>query len=240
MRIYVVADESDRDGGFVVERLVQCGAEIIELDRADLPVFVDLKAPSLLLLLGSARAAHAPANQDVVARESALARASLRAGVPVMAICYGAQLLARALGGTSYEADDPELGWLRVDTIDHVLCPEGPWAQLHTDVFTPPPDAHVLGNSWYGPQCFVDDSLGARSIAWQFHPEVTTETYHRWIDEDEGMIRAAGKDPDELRRQALANASRSRNAAFKLTDDALEYLGVVLHDTPVAERLNTP
>ncbi len=184
--------------------------------------------PSMLLLLGSAKGAHEPGNADVVKRESALARAALRADVPVMAICYGAQLLARALGGTSYEADDPELGWRRVDTIDSVLCPEGPWAQLHTDVFTAPPTARVLGTSWYGPQCFVDDSLGARSIAWQFHPEVTTETYSRWIDEDEDMIRAAGADPDELRRQALANAARSRNAAYQLTDDALEYLGVAL------------
>ena len=228
MRIYVVADEADRDGGYVVDRLVHRGAEIVELDRADLPVFVDLVDPSLLLLLGSARAAHESKNAGVVAAESALVRASLRAGVPVMAICYGAQLLARALGGTSYEADDPELGWLRVDTVDHVLCPEGPWAQLHTDVFTPPPNAHVLGHSWYGPQCFVDDSLGARAIAWQFHPEVTTETYHRWIDDDEVMIRAAGSDPDELRREALANASRARNAAHQLTDAAADYLGVKL------------
>jgi GMP synthase (glutamine-hydrolysing) len=228
MRIHVVADEADRDGGFVIERLVQRGGEIVYLDRADLPVFADLDESSLLLLLGSARGAHEPGNAGVVARESALARAALRADVPVMAICYGAQLLARALGGTSYEADDPELGWRRVDTIEEVLCPEGPWAQLHTDVFTAPPNARVIGTSWYGPQCFVDDSLGARSIAWQFHPEVTTETYDRWIDEDEGMIRAAGADPDELRRQSLANAARSRNAAHQLTDDALEYLGVTL------------
>ena len=228
MRIHVVADEADREGGFVVERLVQRGAEMVWLDRDDPPVFADLDESSLLLLLGSDKGAHEPAHADAVARESALARAALRADVPVMAICYGAQLLARALGGTSYEADDPELGWRRVDTIDPVLCPEGPWAQLHTDVFTAPPTARVLGTSWYGPQCFVDDSLGARSIAWQFHPEVTTGTYDRWIDDDEGMIRAAGADPDELRRQSLANAARSRNAAYQLTDDALEYLGVAL------------
>ncbi len=231
MRIQVVADEADRDGGYVLERLEEHGGEIVYLDRADLPVFADLPEFSLLVLLGSARGAHEPANADVVERESALARAALRAGVPVMAICYGAQLLARALGGTSYESDDPELGWLRVDTIDDVLCPEGPWAQLHTDVFTAPPTARVLGTSWYGPQCFVDDSLGARSIAWQFHPEVTTATYHRWIDDDEAMIRAAGKDPDRLRRQARTNAKRSRIAAHRLTDDALEFLGVQLPAT---------
>lgn len=228
MRIHVVADEADREGGFVAERLKQLGGEIVTLDRHDLPAFVDLEDPSLILLLGSDLSAHEPGSAGVVAAEAALARAALRAGVPVMAICYGAQLLARALGGTSYRADDPELGWLRVDTIDDVLCPEGPWAQLHKDVFAPPPTARVLGNSWYGPQCFVDDSLGTRAIAWQFHPEVTTETYSRWIDEAEDMIRSAGADPDELRRQALANGARSRNAAYDLTDAALEYLVVAL------------
>jgi GMP synthase (glutamine-hydrolysing) len=228
MRIHVVADDADRKGGFFVERLEQLGAEIVWLDREALPVFADLDDPTMFLLLGSDRGAHEPSSIDIVKRESALARAALRADVPVMAICYGAQLLARALGGTSYQADDPELGWRRVDTIDSVLCPEGPWAQLHTDVFTAPPTARVLGTSWYGPQCFVDDSLGARSIAWQFHPEVTTETFSRWIDDDEDMIRAAGADPDELKRQTLANAARSRNASHQLVDDALEYLGVAL------------
>ena len=76
MRIHVVADEADRDGGFVLERLVQRGGEIVYLDRADLPVFADLDEFSLLVLLGSARGAHEPGNAEVVARESALARAA--------------------------------------------------------------------------------------------------------------------------------------------------------------------
>lgn len=226
MNIHVVADATDREGGFVVERLEQRGGVIRWLGRDDLPGFVDLDEPALLVLLGSHRAAHEPLHSGVVARESGLVRAALRAGVPVMAICYGVQLLARALGGTSYRADDPELGWKRVDTVDPVLCPEGPWAQLHSDVFVPPPTARVLGTSWHGPQCIVDDSLGGRAIGWQFHPEVTTDTFARWVEESDATIRAAGADPDGLRRQALANASRSRNAAFELTDAALEHLRV--------------
>jgi GMP synthase-like glutamine amidotransferase len=228
MKLHVVADATDREGGYVVERLVERGGEVVWLDRDALPRFVDLEAPALLVLLGSHKSAHEPRWTDVVAEESSLVRASLRAHVPVMAICYGVQLLARALGGTSYRADDPELGWKRVDTIDPVLCPEGPWAQLHSDVFVPPPTSRVLGTSWYGPQCIVDDSLGGRAIGWQFHPEVTTDTFARWVEESDDTIRSAGADPRELVRQAMANASRSRNAAAVLTDAALGYLGVAL------------
>lgn len=226
MRILVVADESERDGGYVAERLVQRGAVIDYLDRDALPHFAELDAPAMFLLLGSDKSAHEARWRDSVAAESALVRAALREGIPVMAICYGAQLVARALGGTSYRADDPEVGWRRVDTVDEVLCPEGPWGQFHQDALTPPQDAEVLGSSWYGPQCFIDDSLGGRVIAWQFHPEVTVETFSRWVDEASDMVRAARADPGELTRQALAHAASTRNRAHDLVDAALDHLGV--------------
>jgi GMP synthase (glutamine-hydrolysing) len=224
MRIHVVADEADKDGGHFHERLLQRGAALIELDRDDLPAYGTIGETDLVFLLGSDKGAHEPKWKDVVDSESRFVRAALRAGTPVMGICYGAQLMARALGGTSWRADQPELGYQRVDTIDPVLCPEGPWAQMHSDVFAPPPSARVLGTSWRGPQCFVDDSLGARSIAWQFHPEVTGATYERWVHE--GYYGDAGVDVKDLIRQGHANEARSRNLAHALTDAALGYLGV--------------
>jgi GMP synthase-like glutamine amidotransferase len=82
----------------------------------------------------------------------------------------------------------------------------------------------VLGTSWRGPQCIVDDAWGARVIGWQFHPEVTPATYERWVAE--GYYGDTGDDPKELVRQAHANAARTRNLAHALTDSALRYLGV--------------
>lgn len=225
MRIHVVADTSDKDGGYVTERLVQRGAELIELDRDALPGFDALSGSDLVLLLGSDKAAHEPKWKDVVAKESGFVQFALATGIPVMGICYGAQLMARALGGTSWRADQPEVGWQRVDTIDPVLCPEGPWAQLHSDVFAPPPDARVLGSSWRGPQCFIDDNHGARAIAWQFHPEVTPTTYERWVHE--GYYGDTGVDTKDLIRQAYAHEAKSRILAHALTDAALEHLKVI-------------
>ncbi|MET0929818.1 MAG: gamma-glutamyl-gamma-aminobutyrate hydrolase family protein [Aeromicrobium sp.] len=224
MRIHVVADATDNDGGYVTERLLQRGGAIVELDRDDLPEFDAIGDSDLVLLLGSDKAAHEPKWMDVVKAETLFIRAALAAGTPVMGICYGAQVMARALGGTSWRADQPELGWGRIDTTDHVLCPEGPWGQMHKDVFAPGPTSRVIGTSWRGPQCIVDDSFGARAIAWQFHPEVTPTTYERWVNE--AYLGDTGVDPKDLIRQAYAHAATSRNLAHSLTDSALTYLGV--------------
>jgi GMP synthase-like glutamine amidotransferase len=224
MQIHVIADAADKDGGYVVERLVQRGGEIVELDRDDLPVFETTGDSALVLLLGSDKAAHEEKWTESVTAEIRFVRASLAAGTPVMGICYGTQILARALGGTSWRADQPELGWARVDTIDPVLCPKGPWGQMHSDVFAPGPTTKVLGTSWRGPQCIIDDSFGARAIGWQFHPEVTPTTYERWVRD--GYYGDTGVDPKDLIRQAHAHAPAARNLAHTLTDSALTYLGV--------------
>ncbi|MFI5428201.1 type 1 glutamine amidotransferase [Aeromicrobium sp. UC242_57] len=224
MRIHVVADAADKDGGYVVERIVERGGEIVELDRDALTSFGELGGSELIVLLGSDKSAHDPKWERSVISETELVRSALRAGTPVMGICYGAQLLARALGGTSWRSDKAELGWGRVDTIDPVLCPEGPWGQMHTDVFAPGPTSRIIGTTWRGPQCIVDDSFGARSIAWQFHPEVTPETYERWVHA--GYFGDIGVDTADLIRQARRNAIQSRLRARSLTDAALSYLGV--------------
>lgn len=224
MRIHVVADAADKDGGHFHERLLQRGAELVELDHDDLPTYGSVGDTDLIFLLGSNKGAHEPRWKDVVESESAFVRSALRAGTPVMGICYGAQLMARALGGTSWRADRPEIGWQRVDTIDPILCPEGPWGQMHRDVFAPGQQSRVIGTSWRGPQCFVDESLGARSIAWQFHPEVTAATYERWVND--GYYGESGIDTKELIRQAYAHEPQTRNMAHDLVDAALTYLRV--------------
>lgn len=224
MQVHVIADVDDPEGGYFTERLVALGASFVDHDRDNLPVFADVERPDVILLLGSNRAAHDREHRDVVKAESAFVRAALAQGVPVMGICYGAQLMARAFGGTSYRADEPELGWQRVDTTEHRLCPEGPWAQMHSDVFSPGPTSRVLGTSWRGPQCFVDDTFGARAIAWQFHPEVTAPTYERWVHE--AYYGDTEVDAKDLVQQARDNAASSRNRAHDLVDAALDYLGV--------------
>ncbi|TWP34211.1 type 1 glutamine amidotransferase [Leekyejoonella antrihumi] len=225
VRVDVVADRSDEDAGFVGQRLVeQHGGELVLHDRDALGGTADFAQTQLLLLLGSARSAHDPAQRDVVEAESQVVRGVLDSGVPVLAICYGSQLLARALGGSAHQAKYPEIGWYSVESGDPDLCPPGPWAQFHSDAFTPPPTARVLGSNGAGCQAFSDDSHRARALGWQFHPEVTAARFSSWADTMRDYCTTRGIDPDALIAEAPSHEPRLREATFALTDSAVAWL----------------
>jgi GMP synthase-like glutamine amidotransferase len=225
VRVVVVGDNGAGDGdpGFVGERLEQHGATLVPVDRDALPAYDELGGVDLLLLLGSARSVRAHACAAAVAAESRLLLAARGDGVPTIGICYGAQLVAHALGGVVTAAPRAEVGWYEVESDDPMLCPPGPWVQFHLDAFVPPPGARVLGRSAAGIQGYTLDRL----VAWQFHPEVTPSMLRRWLAEAPSDAQAAGSDPEEILAFALAHQAQSRVAARALTDSALEYLAVL-------------
>ncbi len=55
----------------------------------------------------------------------------------MLGICFGSQLLARALGGEAMRGRRPEIGWVSIHTDDPELIAEGPWLEWHYDTFTP-------------------------------------------------------------------------------------------------------
>ena len=226
MRVLVVGDRGDDDWGFVGERLLERDAHLVRLDRDALPSWADIAGDGadLVLLLGSARSAHLPANAAVVEAESALTRAALDDATPVLAICYGAQLAAYALGGSVGVSPVPEIGMFAHQSYDPVLCPPGPWAQLHSDAFISPPTARVLGASAAGCQGFADESRPGRVLAWQFHPEVTAQEFCTWLDQMDAWARDRGVDVAAVREQVAAHADEMRAPAHELTDAALAYL----------------
>ncbi|HLR84790.1 MAG TPA: gamma-glutamyl-gamma-aminobutyrate hydrolase family protein [Nocardioidaceae bacterium] len=224
MRVYVTADTDDREPGFVGEWLEKHGAKLEYLDRDALPSYAEVGKPDLFLLLGSARSGCAASERAVVDAESALVRDALDDGTPALGICYGAQLLAHALGGRIEAATTAEFGWQRIETLDPVLCPTGPWAQFHSDTFVPAASSRVLGTSPAGCQAYVDDSHAGRAVAWQFHPEVSGARFGAWIDQLEAYCRSHGGDPEALRSQAKEQGERGRAAAYDLTDAALSWL----------------
>ena len=221
LRALVVADAGDDDPGWVGERLVERGARLILRHRGDAgPV----PASDLVLLLGSADAVHDPRRTEAVETEAALVRDHLGRGVPVIGICYGAQLIAHALGGTVRPVERGEVGWFDVTSLDGRLCPTGPWLQFHSDVFTVPPGARLLGTSPLGPQGFaVDPADGAGGVvAWQFHPEATPDVVTRWVHEAADYVVLHGGDP----RAVVRTPPGTRAATAALVDAALEHLGV--------------
>ncbi len=98
----------------------------------------------------------------------------------IFGVCFGAQLLAEALGGTIFQNDQKEIGWHEV-----TLTPDGQHSFLfkdiperftsfhwHSDHFSLPPGCIRLARSEPTPnQAFVME--GKPIAALQFHPEYT-------------------------------------------------------------------
>lgn len=150
-----------------------------------------------------------------VLEEVSLLRRAHDAGVPILAICFGAQALATALGGGVERAPHPEIGWMRIDTEAPDLVPAGPWFQWHHDRMTPPPAATVLARSALAVQAY---QVG-RSLGVQFHPELTAAMLDGWLDNGgDTYLTEHGYDPAAIRAETLAEEPAAIQRAADLVD----------------------
>jgi len=182
--------------------------------------FPDFTGFGAVVVLGSPWSAydHALIGSWVLPEIEQLRKADA-AGVPVLGICFGGQLLAAAHGGSVARSATPEIGWAEVDSDDESLVPGGPWFQWHYDRWTLPIGATEVARNAHASQAFVY----GRNLAVQFHPEMTPDILGRWF--------AAGgeKDIDRfgLGGRALQDQTRAcdpvnRERAHRLVDAFLD------------------
>jgi len=213
----ILQHEEPTPPGHVTEWLEGHGArvEILRIDEDDREV--DPTDYDLIVSLGSEFAAFDD-TKPFVPREADLMRTAIDADVPVLGLCFGGQMLARALGAEVFRSAESEIGWLPVRTTDPELIPEGPWFQWHFDSFRVPPGATVIAESDVGPQAFV----AGRSLGLQFHPEVTTEIMDEWVRAYRHELDGDGVDPDDLLEETKRRAEESRRNALQLLDRYLQ------------------
>jgi GMP synthase-like glutamine amidotransferase len=185
-RALILQTQADAPAGLLEGWARRRGIELSWI-RADRDALPDPRDYDAVIALGSGATATG-AGPDWVAREIEWLRS---ADVPVLGICFGAQALAAALGGSVHRLPRPEIGWV---TVDSQRLPRGPWMAWHEDGFTLPPGAEPLASNAFGVQAF---SHGA-SLAVQFHPEVTGAIVADWVANDHGDLARAGVDARSL------------------------------------------
>ena len=161
----------------------------------------------LLIVLGSP-ASVVPEFRDPHADgEITLVSAWVAQGRPYLGLCFGAQVLATALGGSVRRLPQEFRCYVPVDAdTPHAMLGDGRWTVWHNDAITAPPGSELLGSLDHADLAF---RVG-RAWGLQPHIEVTPDTLER-------MAIALGATPEhyqpivaELRDDEDDNALRAR------------------------------
>ena len=213
MPILVIQHSNASDTGLIGVALLRNGlrCRVIRLADGD-RIPADLDGIDGIISMGGSASA-ADDTLPWIADEIALLAAASAAQIPVLGVCLGAQLLARALGGKVARMDAPSVGPCRIDMtvagrddpMFRGLPWYGTWPAWHQDeITTLPPDARLLAKS---DACGVEAfAHGVFAYGVQFHPEWTASRIVELCDDpadhldpgaDYGGIKAAVRDEAE-------------------------------------------
>jgi GMP synthase-like glutamine amidotransferase len=216
MRVLVIRHHDIDSAGFIADAFEARGGELsVHLFPDDGPLPA-LAGVDHVVVLGAVSSVNDP--DPWITAELDWLRAVDQAGLPVLGICFGAQLLCAALGGRVEAMGYTEIGWRVVESADPELVPAGPWLEFHNDRCLPPPAATVLARNDVAVQAF---RIG-RHLAVQFHPEVDGPQLKRWLDGG-GTTEAerVGLDPDQFLADTIREEPAARERADRLVAAAL-------------------
>ena len=161
-----------------------------------------LDAYGATIVFGGAMHADQDAHHPWLRDENFILARLLDLGMPLLGVCLGAQLIAKATHAPVMPASEPEIGWYDVELTEEATgdpiferLPDRFRAfQWHYYTHGLPAGAEELARSRVCTQAF---RIGERAWGVQFHPEVTEAQIGVWLAEEE----SAPVDADALTRE---------------------------------------
>ena len=149
----------------------------------------------------------------------------ITSGAPVLGVCFGAQMVAAAMGREVYRGPTREVGFAPVTLTEagrrsplrHL---EGvPILHWHGDSFDLPEGATLLASTpAYAQQAFVRDEV----LALQCHAEMGLDpSFEQWLEGSDNYLAKAGTDATRLRRDYAALGPACAAAGQALISDWL-------------------
>lgn len=211
--------------------LQAAGYRIRYLDIGD-PTFCrnpDPADPDLLIILGGPIGAYEDIRYPFLKDELRLIEARLSTGRPLMGICLGAQLIARAAGANVFPTGTKEIGFAPITLTEAgaASCLR-PFSRSpitlhwHGDTFDLPSGAVRLAST-----ALCDNqaySLGPSTIGFQFHPEATGAAIEAWLVGHAVELATADIDVATIRADAQRLAGELADKARAVAADWLAAL----------------
>jgi GMP synthase (glutamine-hydrolysing) len=221
-RVFAVRHLAFEDLGSIAALLEARGCGVVYLDAGVDDLSPRLEPDDALIVLGGPIGAYEDDRYPFLTEELRLIERALKQQIPVLGICLGAQLLARALGARVYPGPGRE-----IDIAPVELTPEGQVSCLkhlapgyrvfhwHGDTFDLPDGAVRLASTAMTPnQAFA---RGNKVLGLQFHIEAESRKIERWLIGHTCELGIAGLDVAALReglRQYLPDVERNGRSAI--------------------------
>ncbi len=212
MNILVIQSHILAPAGHLADCAAAYGAEMtcrLPVDNGDT---LPKDAPGFdgLILLGGPMNAEDDANHPYLGQCVELIRRFQAENKPILGVCLGAQLIARAAGKKVYRMETPEFG---VSDLRQTAAGENDLLlrdvrnpahlmQWHEDSFELPDDAALLmTNELCTNQVF---RLGETTYGFQPHIEAKPEHIHQWIEHSPDAARKANPEFFAVHRDVIA------------------------------------
>jgi GMP synthase-like glutamine amidotransferase len=164
-----------------------------------------------LIVLGGPMGVYEEAKYPFITDELYLVEKTLKAGLPLLGICLGAQVLAAAAGARVYRGRKKEIGWYPVrlttegqgDMLFLGLPEELNVFHWHGDTFDVPPGGTNLASS----ELYTNQLLrvGKNAYGIQFHLEVTSAMIREWIEMSGKEIKTLKMYPERIIKESTDN-----------------------------------
>lgn len=206
------------------------GYAVERIDVLD-PAFpsLDLTRPDLLIMMGGPMGVYEQGRYPWITCQLRRLAARLEADRPTLGVCFGAQMIAAALGADVYPGQAKEVGFHPVQV--HADAAQGPLRHImdvpvlhwHGDTFTLPDDVELLASSHlYEHQAF---RRGPNILALQFHAEMGLDPrFDAWIEQWPEAVIEAGGDEASLRAAHHAHGPAAVAAGQAMIAEWLEGL----------------
>lgn len=190
-------------------------------------------SPDLVVVLGGPIGAYEEEAYPFLKNELEIIDSRLHQELPILGICLGSQLMARALGAKVYPGETKEIGWGPITLTDagRQSCLSsledmgGYVLHWHGDTFELPEGATLLASTKMAQnQAF---SWGQKALGLQFHLEILPGEIERWLIGHACEISStAGVEVSEIRSETKRWGPLLTQAAEKCLATWLDEIGL--------------